>query len=783
MLWRGDEPVTSRGGDFASRLVDGPRRPLIAPPYDLLVQREGSAVRLAAIDRGRVISSGELSGATKYLFFWVAQMDASTQEGRLAGKARAVLVGSIPRTYVDRQALYGPLLTDAKLGSGFFLCSGADDEGNEGRFIVSTEQDGAILDGALPGNVTDLQISESGEPANDTTLSLLAFTYVAPRPLGAFSAIQPAIRDYPAVGDLTFFGPLDYSGAGGGAGGGLLRIIPARRTGNGTISIAGTAVTGVGTTFTQFAQADDQIEMFGTRRRILTVNSDTSITLTAVWPASPAVIGVEHYVVIGKCRVYAIALSEAFTHDQNQANWPFKDVDLDGELSAPNAPATLILTPYGNGIRGQFVQVAGLGIRGYAVFRSTGSTDDLTTATQIGKEIRHDPTTPNGGTVLQFEDTNFSVHEREEGQVFRYYARTLNVRGESSSGYATAIASCRLDSPSDLTPVVPGITSKNLLFNGFISGTTGGGVSAADVSQDTYMGGAPGAGHARWQARTVGGTITGAGHQSQTEVLLHSAVGGPGSERDEIYQRIGGWGNSTAANRRIDRGQHVTLSVHARTSGGQPNGSFSLSIGMLDNAFAQCAIYSVRARLADDTLDWSGNAVSIPGSSMTTDDQMYFGTFSPDVGPTEFTVTGATNATPIVITTSAAHLMTTGQRVRVYGVLGNTAANGSFIITVLSGTTFSLNGSVGSGAYTSGGKAYVEVAWVEVRLVHQDSTNGVNIVVTKVMLNFGDTVALFTPEMIDAVIAFPSPDPGVPVAGPFRDGDGHRDGIIGIEVP
>jgi len=69
------------------------------------------------------------------------------------------------------------------------------------------------------------------------------------------------------------------------------------------------------------------------------------------------------------------------------------------------------------------------------------------------------------------------------------------------------------------------------------------------------------------------------------------------------------------------------------------------------------------------------------------------------------TITGATNASPIVITTSAAHLFSTYDIVYITGVTGNTAANGVFAITVLSATTFSLTGSTGNGAYVSGGTA------------------------------------------------------------------------------
>lgn len=66
------------------------------------------------------------------------------------------------------------------------------------------------------------------------------------------------------------------------------------------------------------------------------------------------------------------------------------------------------------------------------------------------------------------------------------------------------------------------------------------------------------------------------------------------------------------------------------------------------------------------------------------------------------TVTGATNATPIVIT-SAGHGLETGARVTITGVIGNTAANGTFIITRVDANSFSLDGSVGNGVYTSGG--------------------------------------------------------------------------------
>lgn len=66
-------------------------------------------------------------------------------------------------------------------------------------------------------------------------------------------------------------------------------------------------------------------------------------------------------------------------------------------------------------------------------------------------------------------------------------------------------------------------------------------------------------------------------------------------------------------------------------------------------------------------------------------------------------VSNATNASPIQITTTVAHGWTDGEKVYIENVNGNTAANGTWIITRVDDTSFTLNGSTGSGTYTSGG--------------------------------------------------------------------------------
>ncbi len=67
-------------------------------------------------------------------------------------------------------------------------------------------------------------------------------------------------------------------------------------------------------------------------------------------------------------------------------------------------------------------------------------------------------------------------------------------------------------------------------------------------------------------------------------------------------------------------------------------------------------------------------------------------------------ITGASNASPISIT-DVAHGYITGQTVSISGVGGNTAANGIWVITKTGANTFTLNGTTGNGAYTSGGTA------------------------------------------------------------------------------
>src|ERR1043165_6582138 len=72
------------------------------------------------------------------------------------------------------------------------------------------------------------------------------------------------------------------------------------------------------------------------------------------------------------------------------------------------------------------------------------------------------------------------------------------------------------------------------------------------------------------------------------------------------------------------------------------------------------------------------------------------------------TITGATNASPIIITTSIAHGIADVSVATIAGVNGNTAANNTasnpyWVVERVTNTTLKLRNSVGNGAYTSGG--------------------------------------------------------------------------------
>lgn len=106
---------------------------------------------------------------------------------------------------------------------------------------------------------------------------------------------------------------------------------------------------------------------------------------------------------------------------------------------------------------------------------------------------------------------------------------------------------------------------------------------------------------------------------------------------------------------------------------------------------------------------------------------------------TAFNISAATNAAPIAITTSAAHGYLTGQQVFIRDADGNTAANGSFFITVTSTTAFTLDGSSGNGSYTNAGTTADPYATVQALSTMASPPDVIQEAVTAVMNRISDT--------------------------------------------
>jgi hypothetical protein len=97
-----------------------------------------------------------------------------------------------------------------------------------------------------------------------------------------------------------------------------------------------------------------------------------------------------------------------------------------------------------------------------------------------------------------------------------------------------------------------------------------------------------------------------------------------------------------------------------------------------------------------DLVNWTAVA---PGQFNPSTNKRFFRVRSTNV---PVTVTAASNASPVVLT-STGHNLKTGDIISVSGVVGNLAANGVFTITKVDANTFILNGTTGNGAYVSGG--------------------------------------------------------------------------------
>ncbi len=107
-----------------------------------------------------------------------------------------------------------------------------------------------------------------------------------------------------------------------------------------------------------------------------------------------------------------------------------------------------------------------------------------------------------------------------------------------------------------------------------------------------------------------------------------------------------------------------------------------------------------------------------------------------------FLVTGATNASPIVLTVASTTGITAGDVLVVGGVGGNTAANGTWVAGTVTSTTVQLltlldsNNSTGNAAYTSGGWI-IDITSAATLADVSANSNGTDVSLTSVTNTFG----------------------------------------------
>ena len=646
-----------RGTLRGSQFDNTGRFPVPLPPKRFTVKAEGTAVRCVTIDYGEIGNGSLLSGNVRYDVYWAETVDTSTAAGIEAGFARATcLAPSLPAPRVEDQAT-SMLLTDPKFLSGYYFCVGVDAQGRKSEptapISVSTEG----VNSAVPGNVTHLQVSESGETGQDGTVySVLSVSCQAPTPLTSFAGVQLFLEHYLKIDSTEQAYYHRFYGAASGSMQFKVAYPIARRQGVGTLTVtnASSAVTSTGGLMS-IARSGDQIEVLGKRATIQSL-TDTSITLTGNWTGQS--VATTDFSIIGLVRIYAVSISQGGTYRADWQSSPYYELLMDGELSAPNAPANVYANAIDNVVRIEWDQVAGSKIAKYNVYRSEGSSTDTGMAsappvpTSGTKLISSVPTSVNSISStsyvrMQAEDSNFTEYQRESLQVFRYYVSTVNSRGDESA-CASASTSCRTTTPSDVDPSVPSRgVARNFLYNSFIGGNAASSVLANDTSQDVYTGsdasnlpGRPyGAasgqangtgrfrGFTRWEANDGGtgasGSVT---FVSENQVKM----GAPGTANEwYLYQEIGAWQHGTAAFMKIGKNAYYVLSAYVKHGGVTPNGYFRMYLDQYDaNTYRGHSLR--RYRDTNSNLVTSATVLQIAGSSITSTWQRFYSVFRTD---------------------------------------------------------------------------------------------------------------------------------------------------------
>jgi hypothetical protein len=651
----GDDQNSLTDDRLRNDLLPGQSAPPL-PPLQVVVEDTGAGVRITVVNDGPL---GRLNGAVRYDAYHADDVDTSTAVGKKAGFARAVCVApSIPATdvaHTQSSAEY----SDSKYSAGFWYVCGVGADGGRSEPSEPAQVTRGAIDKTIPGDVTHLQISESGRVSNGTVFSELSVTCDPPAATSNLGGVQMYLKDYLSLGDIQEGYFHQWRGSGG-INFDPLYPIPRRRA---AISLT---ATGASNSFTAaggllaIAKTGELLEILGEQLSITGV-TDTAISTLTAWPK--ANITTDDFVIIGKPRIFIVSVSKAGTRRDDIENAPFVDVLMDGQLSPPNQPATIYISNAGVAVLIEWDQVAGSTISGYNVYRSDGSSLDTgmvqsppqpSAGTLFLGEVQQNPSIITGSTYarMQFPDSKFSLYDLEANSAFIWYVTTKNTRGdESSANYS--IGNCRSQVTGEIDPNQTGRNpGKNYLYNAAMAGTANNQVLATDTSQDNFMGtdasNLPGRtyvagqtngtgrlrGYTRWESSDAGGGAAGT-VKFQNGDEIHIPPPGAGKVW-YVLQEIGAWEESSGnAFKKVGKGEVYTLSVYVNHSGTSPDGSFVLYVEQYDNNTFK-AESKRRFRDTNSVITTVSSALSVDVASITATSTRYQAAFQLDssVSPT-----------------------------------------------------------------------------------------------------------------------------------------------------
>jgi hypothetical protein len=609
------------------------------PPKDFIVVREGSGVRLCILERDK---KADRSGSVTYVFGNALDVDTSTQAGLDGGSKRAAAAqcGQVtaPPNLDDEATEF---LIDSRYQGGTFYCWGVDSTGGRSdAYLWSQLSFGSILDTTVPADFTHFDASESGEEVTPGVIdSVLTVTGRAPIPLGSLDGPQVYLGNYTNLGSIEESDFRRYTGPPGGSITFKIPLQLVRRKGVGTINVTNGSpnITITGGALLSQVHGGDQLELFGLRFYFNDPVDNNTVVLTTNWTGQTG--SFPDWKIVPLVTVYFVSVSKGGTRRPDIQNAPSRFVLFDGDLSAPVAPTILGGAAMGNTNRIDVQQPIGTSLDVLHLWRATGSGQPFSSCVEI-KSIQLNPSLPTAASgVLQFTDDKFTLSQREHGQAFTYFCTVTNLRRDPSPPSAPLEIICRLNSSGDGDPTLPSRDGfKNLLFNGFIGGVglVVGGVAnvvdETDATQDTFnfnpaiapqtlanigTGASRLRAWTRWRRRQTNQGTVYPTHINGNEVKLPPpGIGVVGSEKDVgIEQYLSGWNAPNAIDRKLQKGQYVTVQFLVYCDAGvTPDGSLFVGVAQYNAGASSWALW--RHRLSDDTFVETSTPFTIAASQL-----------------------------------------------------------------------------------------------------------------------------------------------------------------------